>query len=197
MFEWCSMRGDEDLVAGADVRAAPRLRDEVDRLGRAAREDDLLLVARVDEALHRRARLLVRVGGRLAEVVHAAMDVRVLLGVVADDARRSPPRLLRRGGVVEIDERLAVRPCCARIGKSRADRARRRRPAMRAAGDVTACSSRSLLSRSGRRSGMRAEQRAADVLADDSIFIRSTISLANAYDSRLRASSSPMPRERR
>ena len=40
-------RGDEDLVAFAHVRASPRLRDEVDRLGRAAREDDLL---------HRRAR---------------------------------------------------------------------------------------------------------------------------------------------
>ena len=33
---------DDDLVARADVAAAPALRDEVDALGRAAHEDDLL-----------------------------------------------------------------------------------------------------------------------------------------------------------
>ena len=32
---------DDDLVAGADVAAAPALRDEVDSLGRAAHEDDV------------------------------------------------------------------------------------------------------------------------------------------------------------
>ncbi len=34
--------GDDDLVARADVAPAPALRDEVDRLGRAADEDDVL-----------------------------------------------------------------------------------------------------------------------------------------------------------
>src|SRR3954454_5926688 len=98
-------RGDDDFVAGADVLPAPRLRDEIDALSRAAREDDFLFIARVDEALHGRARFFVRVGRGLAEVMHAAMNVRILLGVVADDAIDHLPRLLRRRGVVEIDER--------------------------------------------------------------------------------------------
>ena len=41
--------GDDDEVAGAEVVEAPRVRDEVDALGRAAREDDLARRRRVDE----------------------------------------------------------------------------------------------------------------------------------------------------
>ena len=37
---------DEDLVAGLQIRAAAALRDEVDALGGAAREDDLAAIAR-------------------------------------------------------------------------------------------------------------------------------------------------------
>ena len=86
------------------------MRDEVDALGGVAREDDL---ARVDAALKNAAdalaRRLVGVGRPGAQLVHAAVDVRV-------DRRRSSreiasstdSRLLRRRRVVEIDERLAV-----------------------------------------------------------------------------------------
>src|SRR3954451_20100622 len=100
--------GDDDFVAGADVFAAPRLRDEIDPFRRAAREDDFFFIARVDELLHRSARFFVRVGGGLAEVMHAAMDVRILLGVVADDPIDHLPWFLRRSGVVEIDERTSA-----------------------------------------------------------------------------------------
>ena len=48
--------GDDDLVARADVAAAPALRDQVDRLGRAADEDDLSDRRRVEEAAHLVAR---------------------------------------------------------------------------------------------------------------------------------------------
>ena len=40
--------GDDDEVAGAEVRQPPRVRDEVDRLGRVADEDDLARVGRVE-----------------------------------------------------------------------------------------------------------------------------------------------------
>ena len=40
---------DDDLVAGAHVRASPRRRDEVERLGRAAREDQSRRVLHADE----------------------------------------------------------------------------------------------------------------------------------------------------
>jgi hypothetical protein len=54
------------------------------------------------------ARLLVGLGGALTEPVHAAMDVGVLLDVVLRHAVDHDLRLLRRRGIVEIDERLAV-----------------------------------------------------------------------------------------
>ena len=57
--------GDDDLVAGADVRAAVGLGDEVDGLGRAADEDDLLRVGRVEEPPDRFARRLVRSRSRV------------------------------------------------------------------------------------------------------------------------------------
>src|SRR5207244_2651531 len=70
-------RGDQHLVALAHVRTAPRTDHQVDGLGGAAGEDDLLLVARVQGELDRGARRLVRRGGDLGEVVHAAVYVRV------------------------------------------------------------------------------------------------------------------------
>ena len=46
--------GEDDLVAAADVAPAPRVGDEVDRLGRVAGEDDLVAVGGVDEPRDRR-----------------------------------------------------------------------------------------------------------------------------------------------
>src|SRR6185503_6752945 len=54
-----SLTGMMRSVAFLDVGPSPRLRDEVDRLGRATREDDLLHVAGIQEALHVHARVLV------------------------------------------------------------------------------------------------------------------------------------------
>ena len=51
-LEWCSSSVDEDGVAGAEVREAPRVGDEVDRLGGVADEDDLALGRRVDEGAY-------------------------------------------------------------------------------------------------------------------------------------------------
>src|SRR5947209_7718969 len=185
--------GDDDLVAGADVFAAPRLRDEVDALSRAAGEDDFFFVARVNELLHGRARFFVGIRGRFAEVVHAAMNVRVFFGVVADDAIDHLPRLLCRRGVVEIDERTSAANGLREDGEVAAD-----------AVDVETGirllqygAHRDSLLRSGMLRGIRANSARPAFSRTTSIFIRSTISLANAYTSRLRASSAPMPRARR
>ena len=97
-----------DLVAEVEDGAGVALRDQVDRLGGAAHEDDLLAVGGVEEVLHRVARRLEGLGGALAEGVHAAVDVGVVGGVETRDGVDHRARLLRRGGVVEVDERLAV-----------------------------------------------------------------------------------------
>ena len=102
--------GDQDLVAGLERAPAPALGDEVDRLGRAAGEDDLAGRRGVEEPGHPRAHAVVRHGGALAQVVHAPVDVGVLGGVEPGDRVDDAPGLLAGGGVVEVDQRLAAHP---------------------------------------------------------------------------------------
>src|SRR5581483_6379118 len=97
-----------DLVAGTDATAPERLGDEVDRLGRSADEDDLARRSRSDEAPDGLARALEGARRLLGERVDAAVDVRVRLLVEARDRFYDATWLLRRRGVVEIDERPAV-----------------------------------------------------------------------------------------
>src|SRR5205807_559745 len=75
-----------------------------------ADEYDLPRLARVQEPLDRKPRVLVRAGGALRKQVDAAMNVGAVLGVEADDGVDDGARLLRRRGVVEVDERLAPDP---------------------------------------------------------------------------------------
>ena len=66
------------------------------------------MLARIDEASHLDARAFVFVGGALAQRMDAAMDVGVDVRVVALQRIDHRLRLLRGGGIVEIDQRLAV-----------------------------------------------------------------------------------------
>ena len=99
--------GDEDLVARLQT-LPPTRRHEVDGLRRAAHEHDFLAPCRVDEAPHGIARGLVGVGRLLAQGMHTAVNVGIELGVVARLAIDHALRLLAGGGVVEVDEGLAV-----------------------------------------------------------------------------------------
>ena len=100
---------DDDLVSRTNANASVGLRHQVDGLGCAPHKDDFLGLGRVQEAGGRFPRFLVGVGGPLAQQVHTPMHVRVLVRVVANQSIEHHLRLLRRRGVVEIDERLAVR----------------------------------------------------------------------------------------
>ncbi len=102
------MAGDDDFIARFDVVAAPGLRHQVDAFGGAANEDDLLRSARVEKSLDLGARLFVGFGGALAQLMHAAVDVGAIHFVELDDGVDDGARLLRGGGVIEINERLAV-----------------------------------------------------------------------------------------
>jgi len=100
--------GRNDDVAGAELVEAPGVGDEVERLGRAAREDDLAYGGRVDEGPHLLARALEALGRPLGEQVDAAMDVGVR-GLVELALRvEHLPRLLRAHRGVEVGERLTV-----------------------------------------------------------------------------------------
>ena len=100
--------GEQDFIAALQPVARVRLRHQVDRLRSATREDDFARRRCVDEAAHFLARFLEKIGGFLAQLVHAAMHVGVRIGLVAIDRRDHARGSLRRGGAVEVHQRLAV-----------------------------------------------------------------------------------------
>ena len=122
-------RGDQDLVAGLEARPRVGLRDQVDRLGSAAHEDDLARRARIDEAPHALARALEGGRRRLAQRVHAAMHVGVRVRLVVLDRARSP----RSGRCEEaaLSRYTSGWPwtCVASIGKSARTRSTSKRGA--------------------------------------------------------------------
>ena len=101
--------GQDDDIATGDVLAAPRIRHEVDRLGRVAGEHDLVPIRGVDEPRDARSGRFICRGGALADLVDAAMDVGVVLAVVGVHRIDHGLRLLARGRRVEVDQRLPVR----------------------------------------------------------------------------------------
>ncbi len=100
--------GDDDLVTGLQVLAAPRVRHQVDRLGGAAHEHDVLRRWRPDEFGNGVASLLVGVGGPCRQFVRGTVDVGVLVRVERHQPVDHHLRLLSGGRVVEPDQRLSV-----------------------------------------------------------------------------------------
>ena len=108
MFEWCSISVSTIRSPGADVGVAPGARDEVDRLGRVADEDDLAAVGGADVVGDGRPRPLVGFGRLGREGVGAAVDVGVVAALVAVDRLDRGQHPLRAGAAVEVGDRLAV-----------------------------------------------------------------------------------------
>ena len=88
--------GNDNRIAGTEILEAPRIRNEVDRLGGAAREDDLPLRRSVDERSNRPPGSLVALGRALCQPVDATMDVRVLVLVESAHPIENLTGLLRR-----------------------------------------------------------------------------------------------------
>ena len=84
MLQWCSIVVIDDLIALADVLPPERLRDQVDALRRVADEDDLVGVRRVQEVFDFDAAFFVSPRRLLRQQVGRPVDVRVFLGVVAN-----------------------------------------------------------------------------------------------------------------
>ena len=99
---------DDDLVARTHVLQAERVRHEVDGLGGAAHEHDLLRRRRIDEARHLVAGSLVGIRRTGSQLVRRTVDVGVFVLIEVRQAIDDRFRLLRRGRVVEPDQRPAV-----------------------------------------------------------------------------------------
>ena len=98
-----------DPVAGLQIGAAPALRDQVDPLGRAADEDDLLGRGGADERGDAPARRLEGERHLGRALIDAAMDGGVGLAIGAGDGVDHRLRLLRGRGGVEIGPALGDR----------------------------------------------------------------------------------------
>jgi hypothetical protein len=99
---------EHDLVALADPRPGEGGSDEVDRLGRRAREDDLLEPPGVQEAPDALPGALEGLGGAVGERMEAPMHIGVFVPVRVVHAVEHRVRLLRRGAGVEIDQPVPV-----------------------------------------------------------------------------------------
>ena len=109
-FAWCSISVSTIASPRPMLLAAPRVGDEVDRLGRVAGEDDLVAVGRVDEPADLRARRLVRrrSPARRSRRSRGGRSRRTRCSTPSS-ASMTALRLLARRRRVEEDERVAVR----------------------------------------------------------------------------------------
>ena len=108
MLAWCSITESTISSPSFEPRRRPGVADEVDAHRRAGGEDDLLRAPGAEEAGDGGPRRLVLLGREVREIVQAAVDVGVLLGIGPRHRVDHRLRLLRRGAVVEIDQRPSV-----------------------------------------------------------------------------------------
>ncbi len=100
--------GQDDGVGLAQVATTPAVGDKVDRLGRVAHEDDLVVVGRADETGGGDASGLVGGGRLFAGGVDAAVDVGRVATVVVVDRVDHGARLERGRRAVEIRQATAA-----------------------------------------------------------------------------------------
>ena len=191
-------RGDQDLVTLLQVRSRVALRDQVDALRGPAYEDHLFGSRGVEEVLHLTAGALIRPGRSNAQGVKSAVNVGVVRRIESAHRVDHGLRLLRRRGVVQIDQGFAV------------DRLRKDGEVLSYALDVQP---KSIRLRVRVRAGVRGGNHTASPTSSpwgrrprtsSSSNTRSgsgrtcaKLSRANAWISRSRATSAVIPRERR
>ena len=196
--------GDHHLVAGGQEIAGRQAGgDQVHRLGAALGEHDLLHRTGVEEAADTFPRALVAVRRGRAQGVDAAMHVGIVVLVERDDRLDHLARLLRRGRIVQIDQRPAmnlpgqdrkIRPDRRQVvvvDPTGVKRSVRRRPGDAVRRHAAASRMRARWLSSQARIAASNSSRAV------SSPISSTASRTKASTSRARASASPIPRERR
>ena len=100
--------GEQNLIAGLKIDAAPRVGTQINRLGGVAGKDDAASGGRMDESGRALAHRLIGRRRLLGKRVQPAVDVGVVAAVVVDERVDDLARLLRRRRVVEIDEGFVV-----------------------------------------------------------------------------------------
>ena len=101
-------RRDNHLVTRLHASACITRSHKVDRLRRAPREDDLCGRRCIQKRPHGLTRGLMRLRSLLAEKMHTAVNVGVDVVIGCFDLFHHATRLLRRGGIIEINKRPVV-----------------------------------------------------------------------------------------
>ena len=97
------------LVAVAlKVTPCKRAGHQVDTLGGAACEDNLMAVAGTDKGLHLTAHTLIGLRGHRSQMVGTAVDIGIAVAIVAVERFNHRQRLLRRGRIVEVHQLVPV-----------------------------------------------------------------------------------------
>ena len=101
-------RGDDHLVTRLHKGSAVGVRHGIDAVGGASGEDHLGSLSGVDEAGSSLPCRLVRLRRHATEVVDATVDIRIGVEVALLEPVDDAPGALRRGGVVEVDQRYLL-----------------------------------------------------------------------------------------
>src|SRR5437667_9250190 len=100
----------QDHITLTNKFSAPRLRDEIDALGRSAREHDLVCTRCADVVCDAPPRFFVSLNCARTEQMQPTMHVGVLMLVKIPERLDHCPRFLRGCGAIEIDQGMPVRP---------------------------------------------------------------------------------------
>ena len=100
---------EQDLIPFTQIGVTPAAGYEVDGLCGIAGEHNLLRTSRSDKGGGGGACRLKILGGPGTELVCTSMHIGVITGVVGLQRFENHPGFLARGGVIEIDQRVALR----------------------------------------------------------------------------------------
>ena len=100
--------GEQDLVACLQPALGQPVGHEIDPLGRATDKDNIARRRRADEARHIFAGTVVGIGSHLTQIMHTAVDIPVLLAVIAVNGLEHLARFLRGGRVVEVNQGASI-----------------------------------------------------------------------------------------
>jgi hypothetical protein len=94
----------DDLVPRAEVGPPPGISDEIYCFCRIAGENEAVCVWRLDEAGDFDSRLFVGGRGLLGETVEAAVNIGIVVFVIANEGIDHDLRLLSGRGIIEVHE---------------------------------------------------------------------------------------------
>ena len=100
--------GHNHLVALLHKLLTERRHHEIESLGSAAGEDNLIHRRGIDKAAHCLSCGLMEVGGLLGEIMHSTMHIGIHIEILNAHGIEHAERFLGGGGIIEINQRFVI-----------------------------------------------------------------------------------------